>query len=180
MTNSLSTRGTERFLTRAGDDAMRMKLAVVVQMTYVGAPAIYYGEETGLGGGNDPDNRRTFSWDSSSWNQDLLKHYQTLIWTRRQTSGLTDGSFKTLLIDDGNKLYSYGRWDAQSWAIVVLNNDGQAHAVSIAAYQLSIPDGTSMADALTGATHTVTSGMIQAPASALPAHSGLVLTAKVP
>jgi alpha-glucosidase len=180
MMNSLGTHDTARFLWRAGGDEWKMKLAMILQMTYVGAPAIYYGDEVGLNGGNDPDNRRTFSWNTSTWNQTLLGLSKTLIRTRKQVSAFSDGSFKTLLVDDPNKLYSYGRWDGSWWAIVVLNNDSVGHDATVAAYQLSIPDGMVLTDQLTGTTYTVTNGMVTIPAAALLGHFGVVLTAAVP
>lgn len=180
MMNSLSTHDTARFLWRAGGDEWKMKLAIIFQMTYVGSPAIYYGDEVGLTGNNDPDNRRTFNWNTSAWNQNLLVLYRTLIAARKQISAFSDGSFKTLLIDDSNKLYSFGRWDSKAWAIVVLNNDTVGHAASIPAYQLSVPDGTTLMDQLTGTTYTINGGTIQVPASALLGHFGVVLTARVP
>jgi alpha-glucosidase len=180
MMNSLSTHDTARFLWRAGGDEWKMKLAIIFQMTYVGSPAIYYGDEIGLTGNNDPDNRRTFNWDSSTWNQTLLTLYKTLIKVHKQVSAFRDGSFKTLLVDDANQLYSYGRWDASSWAIVVLNNAATGHAASVPAYQLSIPDGTKLTDQLTGAIYMVSNGTIQVPTGALPGHYGMVLTAPVP
>jgi alpha-glucosidase len=179
MMNSLSTHDTARFLARAGGDEWKMKLAIILQMTYVGSPAIYYGDEVGLTGGPDPDNRRTFNWDSSTWNKNLLNLYETLIKVRKQVSAFSDGSYKTLLIDDANKLYSYGRWDANNWALVVLNNDSVGHPASIPAYQLSIPDGTKLTDQLTGTAYSVTNGTVQVPASALLGHFGVVLTAPV-
>lgn len=180
MMNSLSTHDTARFLWRAGGDEWKMKLAIIFQMTYVGSPAIYYGDEVGLTGNNDPDNRRTFNWNSSTWNQNLLTLYESLIKVHKQVSAFSDGSFKTLLIDDANKLYSYGRWDSNSWAIVVLNNDNRGHSASIPAYQLSIPDGTKLTDQLTGTAYTTSNGTIQVPAGALLGHFGVVLTAQVP
>jgi alpha-glucosidase len=177
MMNSLGTHDTSRFLWRAEGDEWKMKLAIIVQMTYVGAPAIYYGDEIGLTGNNDPDNRRTFNWDSSTWNQNLLSLYKTLIQVRKQVSAFTDGSFKTLLINDANKLYSYGRWDANSWAIVVANNDSVGHAASVPAWQLSIPNGTVLVDKLSGTSYTVTDGTIAVPADALLGHFGVVLVA---
>jgi alpha-glucosidase len=180
MMNSLSTHDTARFLWRAVGDVWKMKLAIIFQMTYVGSPAIYYGDEVGLTGNNDPDNRRVFNWDSSSWSQDLLTLYQAMIKAHKQVSAFTDGSFKTLLIDDANKLYSYGRWDANSWAIVILNNDSVGHSALVPAYQLSISDGTMLTDQLTGTAYTISNGTIQVPASALLGHFGVVLTAQVP
>src|SRR5208282_2335722 len=158
----------------------KMKLAIIVQMTYVGAPAIYYGDETGMTGGKDPDNRRTFNWEEADWNRAILGLYQKLIRIRGEVSALRLGSFKTLLVDDANKLYSYGRWDAQSSAVLLLNNDVVGHPAVVPAYQLSIPDGTPMKDALTGNVYRPEHGMIAVPASTLLGHYGLVLVAPVP
>jgi len=175
--NSLSTHDTPRFLWRAGGDEWKMKLAIIFQMTYVGAPSIYYGDEIGLTGGKDPDNRRTFNWDTAQWNRTLLNLYETLIEVRKHVSALRVGSFKTLLVDDTARLYSYGRWDSQGWAIIVLNNDTVGHPASVPAYQLSIPDGTVMTDKLTGASYRPDHGVISIPASALLGHYGVVLVA---
>jgi alpha-glucosidase len=175
--NSLSTHDTARFLWRAGGDEWKMKLAIIVQMTYVGAPALYYGDEIGMTGNNDPDNRRSFNWDSSTWNTTILKLYQTLIRSRKQVSAFTDGSFKTLLVDDANKLYSYGRWDTASWAVVVVNNDSVGHPATVSTAQLSIPDGTILTDQLSGNTFRPNGGVVNIPSSALLGHYGVVLTA---
>jgi alpha-glucosidase len=177
MMNSLTTHDTSRFLYRAGGDTWKMKLAIILQMTYVGAPSIYYGDEIGMTGGNDPDNRRTFDWNTGDWNTTLQSLYKTLISARKNYSAFRDGSFKTLLVDDTNKLYSYGRWDANNWAIVVTNNDSNGHNATISAYQLSIPNGKVLTDVLTGTTYTVSNGQITVPSSALLGHYGVVLVA---
>lgn len=180
MMNSLTTHDTARFLYRAGGDVWKLYLAIIFQMTYVGAPSIYYGDEIGMTGGNDPDNRRTFDWNTSHWNMSVLDLTRTLIQARREVSAFRSGSFKTLLIDNTNKLYGYGRWDDVSWAIVVLNNDSTGHAAAVDAYQLSIPDGAVLTDRLTGTSYTVTGGQVNIPASALLGHYGVVLTATNP
>ncbi|HLY24918.1 MAG TPA: alpha-amylase family glycosyl hydrolase [Aggregatilineales bacterium] len=173
LMNSLTTHDTSRFLFRAGGDTSKMSEAIIMQMTYVGPPSIYYGDEIGTTGGNDPDNRRTFDWNTSDWNMSLLNLYQKLIQTRKQVSALRDGSFKSLVVDDTNNLYSFGRFDDANWAVVALNNDANAHTVSIPAVQMSIPDGTTFTDALSGATYTVSGGAINVPA--LASHTGIVL-----
>jgi alpha-glucosidase len=63
---------------------------------------------------------------------------------------------------------------------VVLNNDSTGHAASIPAFQLSIPDGTTLTDQLTGTAYTVASGIVQVPDTALLGHFGVVLTASAP
>jgi len=61
--NPLGSHDTERTLHQCAEDVSRMKLALLFQFTYVGAPSIYYGDEIGLTGDKDPDCRRAFPWD---------------------------------------------------------------------------------------------------------------------
>ncbi|MDY7041317.1 MAG: alpha-amylase family glycosyl hydrolase [Chloroflexota bacterium] len=69
----------------------KLKLLAIVQMTLPGAPTIYYGDEVGLTGDTDPDDRRPFPWGSED--VDLLDHYQALIGLRNQYTFLRTGSF---------------------------------------------------------------------------------------
>ena len=62
MLNLLDSHDTHRFLTRAGGDVHRLECALAVLYLFVGAPCIYYGTETGMEGGYDPDCRRTMDW----------------------------------------------------------------------------------------------------------------------
>ncbi|AZR74392.1 hypothetical protein BBF96_13950 [Anoxybacter fermentans] len=173
MLNSLSTHDTARFLYRADGDIWKLKLAAIFQMTFIGAPCIYYGDEIGMTGGNDPYNRWTFRWDSSEWNQDIFTLYKKLIKIRKTYPALRTGSFKPLLVDNTNKIYAFGRWDANHRIIVVLNNDFTDHTVTVDAWQLSIPNGATVTDALTGNQYTVVNGKITV--SGLWGHDGVIL-----
>ncbi|MBV8062091.1 MAG: glycoside hydrolase family 13 protein, partial [Nevskia sp.] len=88
MFNLLGSHDTERFLYLAGGDVWKLKAAAFYQMTYPGTPVIYYGDEIGMTGGKDPDDRRCFPWDQSVWNADLRQHYHTLIRLREAHSAL--------------------------------------------------------------------------------------------
>ncbi|HZD03543.1 MAG TPA: glycoside hydrolase family 13 protein, partial [Longimicrobiales bacterium] len=61
--NLLGSHDTPRFLTEAGEEVDRLRLATVFQLTFPGAPGIYYGDEVGVTGGPDPENRRAFPWE---------------------------------------------------------------------------------------------------------------------
>ncbi|MCX6136013.1 MAG: glycoside hydrolase family 13 protein, partial [Ignavibacteriales bacterium] len=76
MQNLLGSHDTERILTFCRDDVGTERLAVLMQMTYVGAPMVYYGDEIGMTGGKDPDCRRTMIWDESRWNTELRTYYK--------------------------------------------------------------------------------------------------------
>jgi len=64
MLNILDSHDTPRFIEEAGGDWFRLRAAAIFQMTYVGAPVVYYGDELGVAGGKDPDSRRTFPWQN--------------------------------------------------------------------------------------------------------------------
>ena len=72
--NLLSSHDTPRFKTLARGDDSAYALATLFQMTYPGAPCIYYGDEIAMEGGTDPVCRGGFSWDSSCWAQGLRDH----------------------------------------------------------------------------------------------------------
>jgi glycosidase len=125
------------------------KLFVIFQMTYVGAPMVYYGDEAGMWGANDPDCRKPMVWDDMKYddeallpnqtprqspdkvefNHDLFNHYRNLISIRNNHLALRTGGFKTLLADDKNNIYSYERNSESEKIIVVLNNSKEAKEV---------------------------------------------------
>ena len=65
MLNLLGSHDMARFLTLARGDRSALRLATLFQMTYPGAPSIYYGDEIGMAGGHDPANRGAFPWDTA-------------------------------------------------------------------------------------------------------------------
>ena len=70
--NLLGSHDTPRFVTAAGGDRDAYRLALLAVMTLPGAPCIYYGDEVGMEGRHDPDNRGSFPWDESRWDQGLV------------------------------------------------------------------------------------------------------------
>jgi alpha-glucosidase len=160
MTNELGTHDTIRFTTRCGDDLSRTELALVLQFTYVGTPGIYYGDEYGMQGGNDPGDRRTFDWSQARTANPVVALTQKLVSIRKQYAALRTGSFITLLADDADHIYSFGRFDAAHRLAVVLNADEAAHAVTMPVWRLSMPDGTTVTDLLTGNSYTVEGGNV--------------------
>jgi neopullulanase len=97
MLNLLGSHDTPRFLTLARNDLSSLRMSTMFQMTYPGAPSIYYGDEIGMVGGHDPANRGAFPWqDPKSWNTDLLHEFQRLIALRRARPALRRGSYKIL------------------------------------------------------------------------------------
>jgi len=121
----LGSHDPARALTLFGEDESALRLALLFQMTYPGAPCIYYGDEIGLTGNHDPDNRRTMPWHTpKSWNTELFNYTQSLIRLRRKHTALRRGSFKPLLARDG--IYAYARVLKDECWIVALNVNKRA------------------------------------------------------
>ncbi len=135
----------------------KLKLLALIQMTLPGAPTIYYGDEAGLTGDTDPDDRRSFPWGNED--TDLLGHYTALIGLRNAHSFLRTGSFDRLYTHNGDGVYAYGRKDTTGAAVVAVNRDAATHDLTI---DLSgyIPEGTVLTDALNGGTYTVTDSQV--------------------
>lgn len=133
MFNLLGSHDTERFLTLCGEKLERMRLAVIFQMTYMGMPEIYYGDEVGMVGENDPDCRRAMIWEAEKQNQDFLQLHKNLIRIRKEHKALQTGSFRTVLKDPLTNLYGYVRENEEESIYVVFNNSPFAQKAAIPA-----------------------------------------------
>jgi glycosidase len=116
--NLISSHDIARALTVMGDDEASMELAVLLQMTFPGAPCIYYGDEVGLPGGLDPDCRRVFP-PEKDWNHSLLKHHKALINLRHQHPALQTGIYAPLIT--AGKLYGFERRQDDEAFIILVN-----------------------------------------------------------
>ncbi|MGH8201191.1 MAG: glycoside hydrolase family 13 protein [Steroidobacteraceae bacterium] len=158
MTNELGTHDTPRFATRCDRDIRKTYLGLVFQFTYVGTPAIYYGDEYGMQGESDPDDRRTFDWSRATTGDGAVALTHRLVSIRNRYSALRTGSYITLLTDDANHIYAFGRFDANHRIAVVLNNAADRRMVVVPAYQLGMTNGSRVTDLLTGNTYQVVNG----------------------
>lgn len=156
----LGSHDTERIRTVCGGDVRKVQLMVLFQMTFPGAPAVYYGDEVGLEGDKDPDSRRAFPWDESEWDAGHRRFVRQLIHLRRQMPVLRRGEYRTLLCDDKASVYAFARIDERSAALVVLNASASGRQVSLSVESLPWPDGTVLVDALGETRRTVSQGRI--------------------
>jgi glycosidase len=129
--NLLGSHDTERFLTTAGGDIRKLKLAALFGMTYVGAPTIYYGDEVAMSGGGDPDCRRPFYW---KWREEAERvevhdYFRSLASLRREHPCFTAGEFRALLAE--GQVYAFERSQGDDIAIVVMNAGREVAAVDI-------------------------------------------------
>jgi glycosidase len=80
-------------------DLAQRRLAVVAQFTLPGVPFIYYGEEIGMDGGDDPDCRRPMIWNEKHWDRETLAFYKKLIEIRQPHVALRRGGLTVLEAD---------------------------------------------------------------------------------
>ncbi len=134
LTPGQDTRADKEFnAANVANGAARMRLAALIQFTMPGMPTVYYGDEVAMTGDDDPDDRRTFPWDSdpSLTRPQVQSHYANLSLARRMSEALMRGSFQALLADDDANVVAYGRkTDAQA-AVVAVNRGDQPRTVSV-------------------------------------------------
>jgi len=149
LMNLLSSHDTPRFLTLCKNDADLHKLAAAVQFTWVGAPSVYYGEEIGMEGGADPDNRRGMRWDLAKDDNAMLRFYKRLIAARNASPALQSGDPQILLTDDAAGTVAYSRTFEKDAALVAINRSGEARQVRLAV-PAALRESGGMVEAITG------------------------------
>ncbi|MDD3340303.1 MAG: glycoside hydrolase family 13 protein [Lachnospiraceae bacterium] len=149
--NELSNHDHSRFLTRTNHVVGRVaqlgsnaadqnvnfgifRAAVVMQMTWVGAPAIYYGDEAGVCGFTDPDNRRTYPWGHE--NVELIEFHKEIIKIHKAFKVIKNGSTKALSC--GHRFICYGRFNQEEQILVAVNSGGEKISLSIPVWEMGI------------------------------------------
>jgi cyclomaltodextrinase / maltogenic alpha-amylase / neopullulanase len=127
--NLLDSHDTPRFLTCAGGDVASLKLALTFLLTYPGAPCIFYGDEIGLAGRQDPECRQPFRWDEGRWNHDLRDFVKSLIALRKAHPALRLGKYQRLYANDG--VYISKRSDLDEAILVALNAAEELRTVEL-------------------------------------------------
>ncbi|MDA0700393.1 MAG: maltodextrin glucosidase [bacterium] len=120
--NFLSSHDVPRFLTRLGGDVDALIAAHHALFAYVGVPCVYYGDEVGLEGGADPDNRRPFPWAPSTWNRRLHHAVRRLAHLRRTHPALAVGRYRPLLAN--GDVHAFARVHEQEAVVVVAHRGG--------------------------------------------------------
>lgn len=150
--NELSNHDHSRFLTRTNHKVGRtntlgaqaanegvnkavMREAVVIQMTWPGAPTIYYGDEAGVCGFTDPDNRRTYPWGHED--QELISFHRDIIRIHKSYKEFLTGSLK--YIDADYNMIAYGRFNKTGKSVIVVNNNNQEITREFSVWYLDIP-----------------------------------------
>ncbi len=163
--NLLGSHDTSRIRSVVGSNDALHRLAAVVQLTFPGVPAIYYGDEIGLL--DDPGVRATgcMDWDRSHWNQSLFAFYQGLIALRRASPVLQRGGFQMLLVEPDT--FAYQRDGNEGWIVVVAHRaETPRLAGPLPVAHGSIPDGTRFVERFTGQERIVQDGVLPLPEQA--------------
>ena len=155
--NELSNHDHSRFLTRTnkkvgrmntlGPDAANqgvnkavMREAVLIQMTWPGAPTIYYGDEAGLCGFTDPDNRRTYPWGRED--QELIAYHKAAIKVHKENQEFKTGSIKWMLTD--YNMIGYARFTRDNHSLILINNNDHEMTKELSVWELGIPKEAEM------------------------------------
>lgn len=155
--NELSNHDHSRFLTRTnhmvgrvaelGPEAANefvnpavMREAVAFQMTWIGAPTVYYGDEAGVCGFTDPDNRRTYPWGYED--QQMLGFHKEMIRIHKEHEALRTGA--VVMLHCEKNILAYGRFTEEEQIIVILNNRSELAEVTVPVWKAEVPVKTNM------------------------------------
>lgn len=153
MFSLLGSHDTERFLTTCGGNVQKFSLAVAFQLTYAGAPMIYYGDEVGMEGLNDPDCRRGMIWDPEEQNLELLAWHKELIALRKEHKVLRSGRCRTVWADSATNVYGFVRFSQGEQVLVLLNNSPKAQNIGLEKIQWPVAVPKQVQDLLTKETY---------------------------
>ena len=156
------------------DRAKQLQYVVAfLQFTYAGAPTIYYGDEIGMVGGDDPDDRRTFEWGvEAEGKRELVEWYASMAAVREAYPALRTGSVEAF--SSGNAdVMSFVRRDSADALIVLANRAASESVITLDLDALNI-EGETLTDLITGETFTAENGTVTV---SVDAYRGAVLTA---
>lgn len=144
-------------------------LVALMQFTYAGAPTVYYGDELGMVGADDPDDRRAMIWGEG--NEKLVKWYAKLAAIRNNYPALRTGTVEPVSGTD-TEILSYVRSDKDDKMLVIMNNAATEKEVTINAANVGMT-ASELSDLITGTKISVTDGTIKV---TVPAYNGVILT----
>ena len=159
LTPGSETRVDKEFnAANVAEGKLRQRIASLIQFSMPGAPTVFYGDEVGVTGDDDPDDRRTFPWADKGGSPDmaLFTHYQTLNALRSANDVLVNGAFKILLAEDASQVVAYGRKTNSQAAVVIINRSNQTQTgnIPLAGY---LPNGITLNRAYAVGTGSVSS-----------------------
>lgn len=159
--NELSNHDHSRFLTRTNQTVGRtetmgpeaadknisrglMRAAVMLQMTWPGAPTIYYGDEAGVTGWTDPDNRRTYPWGRED--RQMIAYHRALIRIHKSHEALMKGSLKYL--QGACNVIGYGRFTNREKMVVLINCGQSSAEINVSVWEIGVTPEEEMEEIL--------------------------------
>jgi len=167
--NLMDSHDMPRFLSMVSGNTTAFRLATLFQMTYPGAPCIYYGNEIGMMGGRDPENRAPFPWDETRWDHDLRKAIKTYAHIRLENPVLRTGEYVPIFTER-RRLAFIRHLEGQRILVAINAGDGE--------WDLNLPvdahleEGTVFEDLLGGEGAVIESGHLRK--CVLPPHEGAI------
>jgi glycosidase len=143
--NLLGSHDTPRFLTEAGGQLWRLRLATVFQLAFPGAPGLYYGDEVGLAGGDDPGSRGAFPWAPEPTAHPLHRTVRELVALRRRRRSLRLGTFEPIAGSGG--VVAFRRRLGRESTTVVINRGRRPASVEVGGARLRVRWGEADVDA---------------------------------
>ncbi|HEY8422950.1 MAG TPA: glycoside hydrolase family 13 protein [Thermoclostridium sp.] len=121
--NLLDSHDVSRFLSVAGGDVRRQKLAALFIMTHIGIPSVYSGDEKGMEGLSESEYRKPMMWEDTETSKDVFDYYKKLIAIRKEYIDVMLGDYVTRKVDVSGNIYIYSREAGSKKLYVVINND---------------------------------------------------------
>lgn len=137
MMNLIDSHDTARILTQCGGNEKLRNIAAAIEFAWPGVPTVYYGDEIGMPGGKDPDNRNPMNWSKATSANPTLAYYRTLIAARRSSPELQEGWPVVLAADDSSQTFAFARVYAGKAAYCLVNRSDRPTSI-----QIKVPTNT--------------------------------------
>jgi len=148
-------------------DSAAGRSSALVQMTYLGAPVIYYGQEIGLDretengvsqSGHAATSFHSMNWNEEDWDYDMLSFYQTLGGIRKDYTALKTGAVEDIVCDDSKGLLGFARYDKNGAVITMANRGNEIDQYEISVSKFGLKDGSVVTDCFSGKKYIVING----------------------
>ena len=157
--NQIGSHDISRPLTVTEGDRELVKAGAALLMAFPGTPCVYYGDEIGLFGGHDPDNRRCMPWDEALWDKETRAFHQRVIAIRKESPALQHGGFQ--LLHAADDVVAFQRQSTtEQMIVVVYRGPDDMPSVALDMVKANAPDGSSLRELLTNQRYSVSDGAL--------------------
>ena len=182
--NQISTHDLYGTIYQEGNENL-VNAAKMIQMTTLGSPSIYFGEEINYAGrtfSSSKDSAEGFSyfnWDETEWNYEVLNYHKSLVELRNKFTALKDGAIYELVRPtyDNYDFYAFGRFDQNGAVVTYINSTEETTTQTVNVSLLGVANGTIMTDWFTGKQYTVSNGAVSMD---VPAGGTILVTGEEP